>query len=111
MVLEANSSEGLSRREGLGGLAGWAALGVADMTRVAAAAGKGDLIDKVTHKMLWPGRREGYSWFHPRVCMIHGAKGPVALMTTQKITGSDYFHAVHWSVSSDLGKFLAVGIA
>ena len=108
MTLIANSSDRPTRRQFLHRLAGTAAacMPLACMTepRLSGAPSKADLIDKITRKVLWPGRRDGYSWFHPRVCMIPGPKNPVALMTTQKITGSDYYHAVHWSVSSDLGK-------
>lgn len=108
MTLIGNSNDGPSRRAFLrgfaGAAAGWISLGCAGAQRPESASGKVDLIDRITRKVLWPGRRDGYSWFHPRVCMIPGAKDPVAFMATQKITGSDYFHPVHWSASSDLGE-------
>ncbi|MBN1816202.1 MAG: exo-alpha-sialidase [Sedimentisphaerales bacterium] len=108
MTLTANSSNGPTRREFLyqltGTIAACTSVAWITETRAAGTASKPDLIDTITRTVLWPGRREGYSWFHPRVCMIPGPQNPLALMTTQKITGSDYYHAVHCSVSSDLGK-------
>lgn len=46
----------------------------------------------------------GPTWFHPRGCMVPGASGPMAIMTLQTISGSDYFGPVHWMTSHDLGK-------
>ncbi|PHS14020.1 MAG: sialidase [Blastopirellula sp.] len=48
----------------------------------------------------------GTTWFHPRACMVPGAKGQpeTALMTLQSIGGSDYFGPVHFSESHDIGK-------
>ncbi len=44
------------------------------------------------------------TWFHPRACMVPNRKGrPLALMTLQSITGSDYFGPVHASESNDMG--------
>lgn len=40
------------------------------------------------------------TWFHPRACRA----GSRFLMTTQSITGSDFFGPVHWTVSEDLGR-------
>lgn len=36
--------------------------------------------------------------------MIPGPDGPVALMTMQRVSGSDYFWPVQWCESTDLGK-------
>ncbi len=45
------------------------------------------------------------SWFHPRACMVpRPGDSPLALMTLQSISGSDYFGPVHWMSSNDLGK-------
>ncbi len=103
-----NNSEGSTRRQFLRRLAGTAAaftpLACMAETGAVGEPTEADLIDKITRKVVWPGRREGYSWFHPRACMIADRENPVALMTTQKITGSDYFHAVHVSMSSDSGE-------
>ena len=108
MALIGNASEGSSRRRFLHGLActavGWMPLRSVSASRFEITPEKADLVRAVTHKVLWYGRHGGYCWFHPRVCMIPGAANPLALMTTQKITGSDYYHAVHWSVSPDSGK-------
>ena len=49
-------------------------------------------------------REESWSWFHPRACMIPGSDGPIALMSMQRISGSDYFWPVQWCESTDLGK-------
>ena len=64
------------------------------------------LIASITKETLWNNRDgKSLSWFHPRACMIPGKDGkPMALMTLQKIGGSDYFGPVHWSISKDKGK-------
>lgn len=62
------------------------------------------LIEKIEHSIIWPGRTEGKTWFHPRVCMIPSKPNPVALMTCQTITGSDVYSQVFWSSSSDNGR-------
>lgn len=62
------------------------------------------LIDKIESSIIWPGRTQGKTWFHPRVCMIPSKPNPVALMTCQTITGSDVYGQVFWSVSSDNGR-------
>jgi hypothetical protein len=36
--------------------------------------------------------------------MVPGAAGPMAFMTLQTISGSDYFGPVHWMTSADFGK-------
>lgn len=70
------------------------------------AANDMDLFGEISKHVLWrnaDGR--AVTWFHPRCCMIPRAQGdPLALMTLQAITGSDYFGPVHWSLSHDLGK-------
>ncbi len=107
MTVITKNNAGPTRRQFLAQVAG---------TTVACLSGKcfaqgsatdsleGNLIRDITRKILWHGRHDGFSWFLPRVCMIPAPKNPLAIMTTQKITGSDYYHAVHESVSSDLGK-------
>jgi hypothetical protein len=66
---------------------------------------KGDaLIARIGRKVVFPGRRGGGTWFHPRPCMVPAADGPVALMTLQSISGSDVFGPVHWTTSADLGR-------
>ena len=49
-------------------------------------------------------REEAWAWFHPRACMIPCPDGPIALMTMQRISGSDYFWPIQWCQSTDLGK-------
>jgi hypothetical protein len=57
-------------------------------------------ITKVTLRQNRDGK--GTTWFHPRVCMRPASDGqPIALMTLQEISGSDYFGPVHWSESRD----------
>ncbi|MFV1966148.1 MAG: sialidase family protein [Pirellulaceae bacterium] len=65
-----------------------------------------DLIQSITKVTVGRNRDgSGTTWFHPRACMVPGARGrPKALMNLQKIGGSDYFGQVHWSESDDLGK-------
>jgi len=73
--------------------------------KVAARADE-PLIQSVTKQTIWRNRDgSGVTWFHPRACMVPGAKGkPIALMTLQSIGGSDYFGPVHWTESADGGK-------
>lgn len=62
------------------------------------------LIGAIEQTLFW-NNLDGKSrtWFHPRICRIPGAP-PTLLMALQVITGSDYFHPVHWSESRDLGR-------
>ncbi len=62
------------------------------------------LIRTIQRSVIWNDRGKNPAWFHPRACMIPGDPLPVALMTLQRISGSDYFHPVHWSESKDLGR-------
>lgn len=62
-----------------------------------------DLIASIERTTLLRREDYGQSWFHPRACLIPGAK-PRLLMTLQAITGSDVFHTVHWMESSDMGR-------
>ena len=71
------------------------------------AAGPSDGLIKAISKHALRRNRDGRgtTWFHPRACMVPGPDGrPLALMTLQSITGSDYFGPVHWSSSADLGE-------
>jgi len=63
-----------------------------------------NLIEKIESSIIWPGRKKGISWFHPRACFIPAKIKPVTLMTCQSITGSDVFGQVYWSRSSNNGK-------
>lgn len=63
-----------------------------------------DLIDRIKSSIIWPGRTNGITWFHPRVCMVPTAEKTVGLMTCQSITGSDVFGQVYWSRSADNGE-------
>jgi hypothetical protein len=62
------------------------------------------LIQSIEQQTAFRGRQGGTTWFHPRVCMIPGTNGPIALMTLQSIMGSDVYGPVHWSESSDNGR-------
>jgi len=44
------------------------------------------------------------TWFHPRACVVPAKPRPYVLMTLQHVTGSDIFHQVHWTISTDMGK-------
>lgn len=101
--MRANGS-GISRRRWLGlGLGG-----LGTLLRPAAAAGpardRGGLIDGIDRSVIFPGRRAGTTWFHPRACMVPAPGGPSALMTLQSIGGSDVFGPVHWTTSADGGR-------
>ena len=89
---------------------GVAATGIAAVGRHAANARGGDgdgsiaAVAGIDREVLFGGRREGVTWFHPRPCMVPGSGGPSALMTLQSIGGSDVFGPVHWTTSADLGQ-------
>lgn len=63
------------------------------------------MIKSIETVVIWDGRNQGTTWFHPRPCMQPGAgNGPDrCFMTFQSITGSDVFGPVHCSASSDQG--------
>ena len=67
-----------------------------------AGAGSG-LIASIERQVVFPGRQTGMTWFHPRACVAPTGDGIEAVMTTQSISGSDYFGTVHATVSRDLG--------
>ena len=63
------------------------------------------LVESISRDTLWS-NRDGRqtTWFHPRACMVpRQDQDPLALMTLQTITGSDYFGPVHFSTSADQG--------
>ncbi len=62
------------------------------------------LIAGIERDVLFPGRENGVTWFHPRPCMVPTDDGPEAVMTLQSIGGSDVFGPVHWTTSEDLGR-------
>ena len=66
----------------------------------------GRLIRSLRRSVILPGRnkKDEHGWFHPRACIIPTADGPLALMTMQKMGGSDYYDLVRWTTSADLGK-------
>ena len=106
-----NSYPLVSRRHllaaGVGLLAGTGAEVIATLrsARVrGAAAGQDALIAGIDRDVIFAGRQEGVTWFHPRPCMVPGVDGPEALMTLQSISGSDVFGPVHWTTSPDLGR-------
>lgn len=61
------------------------------------------MIKSIDQSILWNGRGDDPTWFHPRACMIPGEQNPIALMTLQTISGSDFFGPVHWTTSCDMG--------
>jgi hypothetical protein len=71
--------------------------------RAVAAGSTTPLVREIQRSVIWNDRGKNPAWFHPRACMIPG-NPPVAFMALQRISGSDYFHPVQWSMSSDLGK-------
>jgi len=65
------------------------------------------LILSLEREVVFNGRQEEVTWFHPKVGMMPPEQDggpPVAVMCCQSITGSDVFGQVHESVSRDLGK-------
>jgi hypothetical protein len=82
-----------------GGLAGIV------LPRSALAVEQRNLIHSISKVTLRRGRDgSGPTWFHPRACIVPKESDPLAFMTLQTITGSDYFGPVHWMSSSDLGR-------
>ena len=76
-----------------------------DASRMFAAEGSRALIASIEKEVLRRGRDgSGPTWFHPRACVVPGVPGPMALMTLQTISGSDYFGPVHWMTSHDQGR-------
>ena len=64
-------------------------------------AGGRAMIASISQDIVSNGRRGEPLWFHPRACRLPGGE---VFMTGQGISGSDYFHPVHWMVSSDIGR-------
>jgi hypothetical protein len=58
------------------------------------------MIQNVTREIIWNGRQNSPTWFHPRAAKLPDGS---VLMTCQDITGSDVFGQVHWSVTTDGG--------
>ncbi len=64
------------------------------------------MIKSIRQQIISNGRGDEPLWFHPRACAVPpGETGePSAVfLTAQGISGSDYFHPVHWMQTSDLG--------
>ena len=59
------------------------------------------MIASITQQVMSNGREGEPLWFHPRACLLPGG---AVFMTGQGISGSDYFHPVHWMVSEDGGR-------
>ncbi len=72
------------------------------VNRVDAKANEG--IASIQREIIWHGREDEITWFHPRACVIPNRPHPTVLMTCQSITGSDVFGQVHVSLTHDLGK-------
>ena len=62
------------------------------------------LVANTERHVVFPGRQSGMTWFHPRACVAPADGGIEAVMTTQSISGSDYFGTVHATTSRDLGR-------
>ena len=61
------------------------------------------LIKSIGSSIIWSGRTQGETWFHPRACKVPATQKPTVLMTCQSISGSDVFGQVFWSRSNDNG--------
>ena len=64
------------------------------------------MIQSITQTVMSNGRTGGEQlWFHPRACLIPAKDGKPGrvFMTAQGISGSDYFHPVHFMYTDDLG--------
>ena len=59
----------------------------------------------IERKTIWRGRTgNDKTYFHPRVTAFEDNQGKRLLMTLQEISGSDYYHHVQQSYSSDGGE-------
>jgi hypothetical protein len=61
-------------------------------------------IDTIDVTVIWAGRSDGATWFHPRPCAFPNRGAPGYLMTCQTIGSSDVFGHVHASISTDFGR-------
>ncbi len=61
------------------------------------------LVRRIERSVIFGGRKTGDTWFQPCACMTPAENGNLALMTLQRISGSDYYGRPHWTVSKDLG--------
>ena len=68
------------------------------------AGESGSLVESISQSVIFPGRKTGHTWFHPRPCVIPGEGSPRVFMALQGISGSDYFGHVHWTESADRGR-------
>lgn len=102
--MKANSTP-LDRRRFLGAGVGIVSfLTAGGSVGVPASEGDDGLIAGIQRNVIFPGRRVGTTWFHPRPCMVPAEGGRTVLMTLQSIGGSDVFGPVHWTTSADLGR-------
>ncbi|MBT3272853.1 MAG: exo-alpha-sialidase [Spirochaetales bacterium] len=63
------------------------------------------MIQNIEQTIMSHGRENETLWFHPRACLIPNSSGRNSVfMTMQRISGSDYFHPVHWTASEDSGR-------
>ena len=62
------------------------------------------MIESIETSVIWNGRKAGPTWWHPRPCRVPAPGGDEVLMTTQTVSGSDYFGPVHWSATRDGGR-------
>ncbi len=105
--LPMNERYSVSRRRFLG--SGTALLALSAMDRdtwafADAETNPDGLVAGIERGVVFPGRKDGTTWFHPRPCMVPSPDGPLALMTLQSIGGSDVFGPVHVTTSTDLGR-------
>ncbi len=89
------SGAGLFALSAMGGDSGWA---FGDEAR------PDGLVAGIAREVVFPGRKGGATWFHPRACIVPSPDDPLVLMTLQSISGSDVFGPVHWTISTDLGR-------
>ncbi|QDV38446.1 sialidase family protein [Tautonia plasticadhaerens] len=101
-------SSPIARRSFLGSGVGLASLLASARSTASPLPRVDGLVSEIDREVIFPGRRGGTTWFHPRPCMIPGPEGPTALMTLQSIGGSDVFGPVHWTTSADLGRSWSV---
>ncbi|MBN1591358.1 MAG: exo-alpha-sialidase [Pirellulales bacterium] len=97
----------LRRREFLAAFSAMAAGGTLFTRSALALDGqRAGLIRDIRRSVVFDGRNktDEAAWFQTRACIVPTPDGLNALMTMQRVSGSDYYHPVCSTTSTDLGR-------
>jgi hypothetical protein len=92
---------------GMSGMTGITLRSYGDASEPSLSSPASSLIADIGRETIFPGRQTGSTWFQARACMIpadQGKEGWQAIMTMQKVFGSDFYGPVHETLSRDFGK-------